>query len=262
MRLSAITWARVMLFGLILATWPVWKWYALRTIDGSDEPYGLLALATLVALAFWSGIKLPDDDKGFVLAAILLAIYLLTFRMLSPFPRAIVAAAAFGTLFFSGQSLVAHAGLLALSLPMIATAQFYLGYPLRILAAETSVAALRACDFAVTREGALLHWRVETIMVDGPCSGVRMLWVGMYLAATVAVWTRLDNLRATILFATAFMLVIGANVVRATVLFFKESRIVPLPEWAHTGIGALLFGCAALLILSLAASVKVKPCHG
>lgn len=262
MRLNGITWARVMLFGLILATWPVWRWYALRTMDGSDEPWGLLALATLIALAFRSGIRLPNDDKRFVWPAIVLAIYLLTFRCLSPFPRAVVAAAAFGVLFFSGRNLVAHAGLLALSLPMIATAQFYLGYPLRLLAAEATVATLRAFHFEVTREGSLLHWRGETIMVDAPCSGVRMLWVGLYLAGSVAVWARLDNLRAMILFATAVVLVIGANVVRSTMLFFKESGVIPVPEWVHVGIGALTFAGATILILHLAGSLKPRPCCG
>ncbi len=262
MRLSeVITWPRVMLLGMALATWPVWQWYALRSLDGSDEPWGLLALATLIVLVLRNGFSLPEDARRFIGPTILLALYGLTFQSLSPLPRALIAAGAFGALCFRRQTAVAHVGLLVLSLPIIASVQFYLGYPLRVLAAEASVAALRVLDFAVTREGSLLHWRGETIMVDAPCGGVRMLWVGFYLAASLAVWGRLNNHRALLLFAMTLVLVVGANVVRATALFFKESGIVALPDWTHAGFGAFMFGCAALLILRLARTTEENRCR-
>ena len=261
MRLKeAATWPRIMLVAMVLATWPVWRWYGVRSIDGSDEPWGLLALGTLIALSLRNGFSLPKNAERFWGPAVLLAIYALTFRSFSPLPRAIIAAAAFGALCFRGRTAVAHAGLLALSLPVIASVQFYLGYPLRVLAAEASAMALRALDFAVTREGSLLHWRGETIMVDTPCGGVHMLWVGFYLAASLAIWSRLGNLRALGLFAATLVLVIGANVIRATALFFKESGIIALPGWTHAGIGALLFGAAAFIILRFARDSEAKPC--
>ena len=259
MRLSSVAWARVMLVGMALAVWPVWRWYALRTIDGSDEPCGVLALTTLAAVWWRERRGLRLEPTQFVAPAVLLAIYALTFHALTPLPRAIIAAAAFGSL-FRGQSVVARCGLLGLSLPVIATVQFYLGYPLRLVAAEGSVLMLRALDVAVTREGSLLHWRGETIMVDAPCSGVRMLWFGLYLAAVLACWSRLSNLRSALLFAAAFVLVIGANVIRAAALFFKETGIVALPDWTHSAIGLGIFGLAALLIVRLAATRENQPC--
>ena len=33
-----------------LASWPIWSWYARRMQDGSDDPWGLLALVPLGAL--------------------------------------------------------------------------------------------------------------------------------------------------------------------------------------------------------------------
>ena len=259
MRLSSLAWARVMLVGMALAVWPVWRWYALRTIDGSDEPCGVLALATL-AVVWWRDRSTQWlEPKQFIAPAVLLIIYALSFHALTPLPRAMIAAAAFGSL-FRGRTVVAQCGLLALSLPVIATVQFYLGYPLRLVAAEGSTLMLRALDFAVTREGSSLHWRGETIMVDAPCSGVRMLWFGLYLAAVLASWSRLTNLRGAVLFAAAFVLVIGANVLRATALFFKETGIVALPEWTHSAIGLVIFGSAALLILRLAATRENQPC--
>lgn len=261
MRLREVsTWPRVMLLGMALATWPVWRWYALRTIDGSDEPWGLLALLTLVVLGCRNKLGLPRSTHGFVAPALLLFLYALTFRSLTPLPRAMIAAGAIGALFFHRQTAVAHVGLLALSLPIIASVEFYIGYPLRVLAAEVSVVVLRALDLAVSREGTLLHWRGETIMVDAPCGGIRMLWVGFYLAGLLAVWSRMNNRRALMLFGSTLVLVIGANVVRATALFFKESGLVSLPAWTHAGIGALLFGMAALLVLRLARHTEAKSC--
>jgi exosortase/archaeosortase family protein len=247
-----------MLVGMALAMWPVWRWYALRTIDGSDEPCGLLALATLLFLAIRNGVRLPTEEKQFVAPAVLLAVYALTFTMLTPLPRAMIAVAAFGALFLRGRMAVAHWGLLALSLPVIATVQFYAGYPLRIVAAESSAAALRALEFGVTREGTTLHWRGEMIMVDAPCSGVRMLWFGLYLATSLACWSRLGNWRSVLLFAAAVVLVIGANVVRATALFFKEAGVIALPEWTHGAIGLLIFTGAALLIVRMAGDAEAR----
>jgi exosortase/archaeosortase family protein len=248
-----------MLVGMALAVWPVWRWYALRTIDGSDEPCGVLALATLAAICRRDRSQQRLEPTQFIAPALLLVVYALTFHTLTPLPRAMIAAAAFGSL-FRGRTVVAQCGLLALSLPVIATVQFYLGFPLRVVAAEGSGIMLRALDFAVTRDGSSLFWRGETIMVDAPCSGVRMLWFGLYLAAVLACWSRLSNLRSALLFAAAFVLVIGANVIRATALFFKETGVVALPEWTHSGIGVGIFGLAALVILRLAATRENQPC--
>jgi exosortase len=218
-----------------------------------------LALATLAGVWWRDRSTQRLEPTQFIAPAVLLAIYALTFHALTPLPRAMIAVAAFGSL-LRGRSVVAQHGLLGLSLPVIATVQFYLGYPLRLLAAEGSALMLCALDFAVTREGSSLLWRGETIMVDAPCSGIRMLWFGLYLAAVLACWSRLSNLRSALLFVAAIVLVIAANVLRATALFFKETGIVALPEWTHSAIGLGIFGVAALLILRLAATRENQPC--
>ena len=33
-----------------LAFWPVWQWYLRRMVDGSDEPFGVLALLSAIAI--------------------------------------------------------------------------------------------------------------------------------------------------------------------------------------------------------------------
>lgn len=100
------------------------------------------------------------------------------------------------------------------------------------------------------------------LLADAPCSGVRMLWFGLFLAALIAAWGRLGNVRSAALLFAALALVIGANVIRATILFFKEAGIVALPEWTHAGIGLLIFAAAAALIARLAQPKEARPCCG
>lgn len=251
MRAHLINPPRLMLLALAAALWPVGRWYGLRMVDGSDEPYGLLALATLVIVLARGGFDLPRSERRLIAAGAVLFGYALLYSVLSPLPRALVAVGALATFVFRWRNAAAQTALLVLSLPVVATVQFYLGFPLRALAAEATVLALRALHFPVIREGTLLHWRGETILVDAPCSGVRMLWFGLYFAAALAAWARLDNRRSLIALSAAFVLVIAANVVRAAALFFKEAQIVALPDWTHTGMGLILFAGALLIIIRL-----------
>jgi hydrogenase/urease accessory protein HupE len=126
-RLSLITSPRVLLLAMTAALWPVWRWYALRTFDGSDEPYGLIALATLAIVVMRNGMELPRSEKRIVCAAILLGVYAMLFHVMSPLPRALVAVAALATLVLRRRNLIANAALIGLSLPVVATVQFYLG---------------------------------------------------------------------------------------------------------------------------------------
>jgi len=251
MRPGLTTAPRLMFAAFAAALWPVGQWYASRMFDRSDEPYGLIALGTLVFVLARNRFELSHGELPWIGAGALLIGYGLLYSVLSPLPRALVAAAAFAILVFRTRNVVAQVALLALSLPVVATAQFYLGFPLRVVAAEASVLVLRALKLGVTREGTLLHWRGETILVDAPCSGVRMLWFGLYLAATLAALGRLDNRRSLFALTVAFILVIAANVVRATALFFKETQIVSLPDWTHPATGVVLFASAILVIVRL-----------
>jgi hypothetical protein len=55
-------------------------------------------------------------------------------------------------------------------------------------------------------------------------------------------------------------IVVAANMARATVLFFKEARIVAWPEWTHAGVGLLLFAAAAWLIAATTQKLQPQPC--
>lgn len=260
MRLKRISWAALMLLCMSAAVWPVWRWYLLRMTDGSDEPWGVLALVTLVVLRVRDGFALPTGEKQFVAAAALLATYTVTYGFFPPLLRAVLVLGAFGVVLLRGAGAAGFLGLLGLSLPIMATLQFYLGYPLRVLAAEASAVTLNLSGYAVKREGTLLHWAGETIMVDAPCSGIQMLWFGFYLVSLLAAFYRLRVWAALLCGGGTLVIVVVANMVRATALFFKEAHIVVLPDWTHAGIGVALFAGAAWLITSITQRLQPRPC--
>ncbi|HEY9719360.1 MAG TPA: hypothetical protein V6C69_17920, partial [Trichormus sp.] len=58
--------AVVQLIAAVVAFWPIWFWYCERISDRSDEPLGVVALITVIALAWArrSGVREPDTDAA------------------------------------------------------------------------------------------------------------------------------------------------------------------------------------------------------
>lgn len=258
MRVRSLPWPVLMLGGMGAAAWPVWLWYSRRITDGSDEPWGVLALLSLVLLRCRDGKTGDWKERPFVLPCLLFGFYAATYGWLVPLFRAGLVLAAFGLVLLRGRGTAGLWGLLGLSLPVVATLQFYAGAPLCLLAARTSAAVLRGCGMGVEREGTLLHWAGETVMVDAPCSGVHMLWAGLYLSFVLAAGYRLAWKRTVFLSGAAVLLVVGANAARATALFVKEAHLLSLPDWTHAGTGLLMFAAAGWAILGLAERLRER----
>jgi exosortase/archaeosortase family protein len=140
--------------------------------------------------------------------------------------------------------------LFALSLPVIASLQFFLGYPLRAITTAGSSLTLQIVGFAVERSGTALLWQGHTILVDAPCSGVRMLWTGAALACVMALYRDSIGWRSLM---TALLLsglaALLANIVRAAALFVLETRAAPVSDLLHSGVGAATFALTAALIV-------------
>ena len=134
------------------------------------------------------------EGRGAVPAGVvaLLAVYAVAFVFVPPLLRAAIAVAALGCLLhdrrWGGPLPAGGWGLLLLGLPLLASLQYYLGYPLRILAARLTVPLLGMAGVSVAAQGTGLLWRGELVLVDAPCSGLRMLWAGTYLALALAAW--------------------------------------------------------------------------
>lgn len=246
------------------AIWPVIKWYMMRILDRSDEPYGLLALATVIVFLFYDRNDAKPKLSSFYTPASILLVYGLTFHFLPPLLRAVIATTSLActiSIYRSGKPF--HAGilgLLLLSLPLISSIQFFIGYPLRAIVGDASALLLQMSGFAVVREGTMLNWCGHLVSIDAPCSGVKMLWAGLYLALTLVCFFELNLLKSALVVFMAIFVIMISNILRTTSLFFIEAKILSLPLWSHTMLGLTMFGFASIAIVSITLTIGKKSC--
>lgn len=235
------------------ALWPHGVWMARRMTDGSDDPLGALALAALAVLLFVQRHALrPTPRPGWFAAALVGAVAATAAHgALPPLAAALLGLLAFaaGALAFLPAT-VARApvlGLGALSLPLLASLQFYAGYPLRVLTAELSRWLLQG-GHAVERSGAALRVDGQLILVDAACSGVQMVWLGYFSACAVALAAGRRDRAFLARLPLVGVLVLGGNVLRNTLLVAAQAGGWSLPGWAHDGVGLVVLAavCGAI----------------
>src|SRR4051812_5861316 len=230
---------------------PTWVWMVERMRDGSDDPFGALALAALAALVWQLRRELRAAPRlGWLalatvgtLASTLLRTGLGVLPALPPLAASLLAvlALACGLLAFLPKRIAALpvAGLAVLALPLLSSLQFYAGYPLRVVTAEAS-RWLLAPGFEVAREGTTLLVDGRLVIVDAPCSGVQMVWLGYFTACAVALWAQRSDRGFVRRLPAVGMLVLGGNILRNAVLVAFEGAGHPLAPWAHNAFGLLL----------------------
>ena len=244
------------LLSALLALHPVFIWMARRAVDGSDEPWGLVALGGAIVVVTRSAPPTMVAEKPHLWPFLsVLSLYVASLWWFSPLPRALIAMSALALLcmsLFQGNRF--NLGLLVLlwlSLPLMASLQFYGGYPLRILVAELASHLLRLSGEPVSSVGVHLQQGTEVVSVDAACSGLKMLWSGGVAAALLVSWFSLPPLRAFAALASAALILVVANVFRAAALFQWEVRHeqwmhLPLAHLVHSAIGLVLFTLAVL----------------
>jgi len=261
MRIPA--WAWVALPALSL--WPIWHWSARRMTDGSDDPLGVLALVALIALAVGARRQLAHVPRlGWMIASFVLAGAAITVGSVPILVSAVIAVLAMVCAVLavrdSSQPVLAWLGLGLLALPVISSLQFFVGYPLRVITAEATAWVLGAFGIDAMREGSTLAVNGQLIMVDAPCSGIQMAWVGYFTACLAAGWLRMSDgvflRRATGVGA----LVLTGNIVRNTVLVALEAQGTA-PPWVHEFVGIAVFAgvCAGVLVLMMRGSLAREP---
>lgn len=252
----------VLVSTLLVSIWPVWRWSLLRITDGSGDSWELLAALTVIGLLLRDRGLRPAIDTV-ALPTVLILIYATSCFFAPPLVRGLLAMLALGTagsvLWYGRRIDVALCGLLLISLPVMASMNFYLGYPLRVVAGTISAALLHMNGVAATREGALLLWNGQSIAIDAPCSGVRMLWTGAYLCFTLAALMRLTSLRTLLLATMTLAIVIVANAIRATSLFYVEAGLIDAPAFTHDAVGLVMFACAAVAVFVLSQQLVTRP---
>ncbi len=240
-----------------LALWPHGWWIVRRVSDGSDDPLGLAALGVLL-LALWrAAARLRiAPHTGWLAAAVALSVAAnLALFVLPPLVAALVAALglAAGLCAWLRPEVprLPFAGLLLLALPLVASLQYYGGYPLRVLTAQLSAWALQLAGIAAEPSGAAMTVRGQLVIVDAPCSGVQMVWMAYFCACAFAAFVALrdGDLLRRLPFVGA--IVLAGNVARNSVLVALESRPQGLDPALHEAIGVAALGlvCAAVVAL-------------
>ncbi|MBB4861816.1 exosortase/archaeosortase family protein [Pseudomonas nitritireducens] len=230
-----------------LAAWPSWLWAARRLGDGSDDPLGIIALAVLGLLLWRDRCSLRGQPRWRWLgvAAVLLIAAAISQPILPPLLRGLLSVLALMLAVLGlrspGQPWLAWLGLGVLSLPLLSSLQFFIGYPLRVVTAEVSSWLLRLISGSVERQGSALLVDGQWVMVDAPCSGIQMAWVGYFSACALAAWQRLPDRLLLRRLPLVGALVLGGNILRNTLLVWGESGASGFPGWAHEGIGLLVF---------------------
>lgn len=227
---------------LAAALWPTWLWMGQRMLDRSDDPLGLLALSALGLLAWQQRRRLRPAPRLVWLALALAGAIAATLSQ-GLLPSLVVALLALTALaaglcaFLPGKVASAPVlGLAVLSLPLLASLQFYAGYPLRVITAEAS-RWLLMLGHEVERSGASLLVDGRLVIVDAPCSGVQMAWFGYFSACAVTLYLARGNRAFLTRLPAVSVLVLAGNIVRNTVLVAAEASGSPVPGWVHEGVG-------------------------
>ena len=126
------------------------------------------------------------------------------------------------------------------------------------MAATLAAYLLNLTGFGVIAEGTLLNWGGQLVEIDAPCSGIKMLWAGGYLAAVLACLHGLKATRVLLLGLGTAVCVVAGNALRAAALFYLEAGIVPLPSWSHNATGIVVFAATALLVLTFAERLRME----
>lgn len=245
----------LILLGQLLAFWSVWRWYWLRLGNSSDEIIGLIPIIIIAFFCFKFESRNGANNKVLILAIITTSIFAITYSFLPPMLRAVIAVTSltltisiwrFGKLF--------HVGiwtLFLLSLPIISSLQFYLGYPMRIIVGEATTLLLKINGLNVFREGVGIHFGEKLIWIDAPCSGIKMLWTGILLSAILVIIYRLNLAKSLIALAISTVIIFIGNIFRAVSLFYLEAEIIKMPEFTHSAIGVICFvlTCVGIVVL-------------
>lgn len=246
------------------AFWPVWCWYVSRMTDGSDEPLGILALITVLGLAGREERKILCEGD-LIFATLFVLLYAVSYPFCSPLLRAIIAVTSISlslsSFLWGTRFHFALTGLLLLSLPVVSSLQFYLGYPMRMLCGYIALPMLNLSGFPVILEGTNLRCGDFLVSIDAPCSGIKMLWSGLYLTLVLVCIYRVKTGTAILSCGISWVLLILANTLRTTTLFLLEVLPIHRPVWLHDYIGVTIFTLMGLTLIAVVRHLSgERPC--
>ncbi|MGB6220813.1 exosortase/archaeosortase family protein [Haloferula sp.] len=232
----------------VISILPLLAWYGRRVSDRSDEPLGVIALGVALVMLVMASRQRNSDQIRILPGRMVVGAATLSALQMSEITRfpLLTGLLAVAVIAFSVKMPRGKAGIIALlvlSLPLVASLDFYAGYPLRLVAAEMTKILLNLAGIPVEKAGVMLIDGDRLVGIDPPCAGIRMLWTSCFVAAVLAARMRLSCLRTLALLAIALACVVMGNGLRAALVFLPESGRVEWPEWAHPAAGLLVHTC-------------------
>lgn len=241
-----------------VATWDSWRWLAHRLSATPEEALSLaltVGLLCLLALPRLRAARRLSDVPLMPVTALLAAHAAAIHWAPAIFAAALAATALLYALYRCATGLSpppAFWGLVALAMPVVPSLQFVLGYPMRLISAQLTVALLSVQGVPISREGTFVVIGGETIQFDAPCSGVSMLWALILVTLMFGLIQRLDVIRLGAALVVTIAAAIVCNVLRVSSLLFAETVLgAEQPAWLHEGLGLVAFALTAVALLGL-----------
>ena len=244
----------------LLALWPALWWTARRVADGSDDPLGLVALSLLAIAAVGGRLACRREARLPWLAAALGATVLATAlsATLPPLAHALLAGVALACAWAAFRAertpVLPVLGLLWLALPLIASLQFYAGFPLRAVTAWLSAGLLQGVGVAAQAAGASVLVDGRLVLVDAPCSGVQLAWFAYCAASAAALWQGVPDRRFLRRLPWVGLAALLGNALRNAVLVAVEGGLLPWPAWTHDATGLVVLGAVCAIVVRLMAA--------
>lgn len=233
----------------LAALWPTFRWWFGRIGQEGDEIWGLLGCPIALVMALP---KKSAPAKSLVVPVLGLLLYAATYKVLPPLAIAVIGVTSFvGTcsaLYFGCTMSWPLCVALLLGLPLEASLQFYLGYPLRFVVAALAAPMLSTLGFDVVALGTQLSWASLEVSVDGPCSGIRMLRMGLLFSCLLSLRYSPPFHRFMQNLGFSIVALVFANTIRACSLFIVELTKPPW-SWLHAGVGVAAFGLMLIILI-------------
>ncbi len=248
---------------IAMAAWDSWRWLAHRYAAAPEEALSLVLTVGLLCLLALPRLRTARRLSAIPLAPVPLSLVTLLLAAHAAailWAPAILAAALAATvllyaLYRSATGLSpppAFWGLVALAMPVVPSLQFVLGYPMRLISAQLTVALLSVQGVPISREGTFVVIGGETIQFDAPCSGVSMLWALVLVTLMAGLIQRLDVIRLGAALVLTIAVAIVCNVLRVSSLLFAETVLgAEQPAWLHEGVGLVAFAVTSVALLGL-----------
>jgi exosortase/archaeosortase family protein len=112
---------------------------------------------------------------------------------------------------------------------------------------------------SIMREGVMLNLPGGAVWVDAPCSGVRMLWGGVWLTLTLSGMARLGWWRTALTSLLGVVMIALANLLRVIGLTLSAAGLLPEGPVFHVGIGMAAFFCGIVAIGACVSALQPAP---